>query len=48
VKIADVQILFYVIDPTSDPHTPAATWLEAAVNDREPLGLAWPSRSRCP
>jgi toxin-antitoxin system PIN domain toxin len=43
VKIADVQILFYAIDPTSDLHTPAATWLEAAINDREPLGLAWPT-----
>ncbi len=41
MKIADVQILFYAIDPTSDLHTPAARWLEDAINDREPLGLAW-------
>jgi toxin-antitoxin system PIN domain toxin len=43
VKIADVQILFYAIDPTSDLHEPAARWLEDAINDRELLGLAWPT-----
>lgn len=43
MKIADVQILFYAIDPTSDFHRPAARWLETAINDREPLGLAWPT-----
>jgi toxin-antitoxin system PIN domain toxin len=43
VKIADVQILFYAIDATADLHAPAARWLESAINDREPLGLAWPT-----
>jgi len=43
VKIADVQILFYAIDPTSELHEPAARWLEDAINDREPLGLTWPT-----
>lgn len=43
MKIADVQILFYAIDPTSDLHEPAARWLENAINDREPLGLTWPT-----
>jgi toxin-antitoxin system PIN domain toxin len=43
LKIADVQILFYAIDPTSDLHEPAARWLEDAINDREPLGLTWPT-----
>ncbi len=43
MKIADVQVLFYAIDPTSELHRPAARWLEDAVNDREPLGLAWPT-----
>jgi toxin-antitoxin system PIN domain toxin len=43
VKIADVQILFYAIDPTSDLHGPAARWFENAINDREPLGLPWPT-----
>jgi toxin-antitoxin system PIN domain toxin len=43
LKIADVQILFYAIDPTSEMHEPAARWLEDAINDREPLGLAWPT-----
>jgi toxin-antitoxin system PIN domain toxin len=43
VKIADVQILFYAIDPTSDQHRPAARWLEDAINARETLALAWPT-----
>jgi hypothetical protein len=42
VKIADVQILFYAIDPTSERHAPAARWLEDAiqweqVSDTAPL-----------
>lgn len=41
MKIADVQVLFYAIDPTSDRHEPAAHWLEDAVNTREALGLCW-------
>jgi toxin-antitoxin system PIN domain toxin len=43
LKIVDVQLLFYAIDPTSDLHEPAARWLENAINAREPLGLAWPT-----
>jgi hypothetical protein len=43
VKIADVQILFYAIDSTSALHAPAARWLEDAINDREVLGLSWPT-----
>jgi uncharacterized protein len=43
VKIADVQVLFYAIDTTSPLHAPAARWLESAINDREPLGLTWPT-----
>jgi toxin-antitoxin system PIN domain toxin len=43
VKIADLQILFYAIDPTSDHHESAARWLEDAVNAREEFGLAWPT-----
>ncbi len=43
MKIADVQVLFYAIDPTSRLHEPAARWLEAAINDREPFGLTWPT-----
>jgi toxin-antitoxin system PIN domain toxin len=43
VRIADVQVLFYAIDPTSAHHRAAAQWLEEAINDREPLGLAWPT-----
>ena len=41
MKIADVQILFYAIDSTSDQHGVAARWLEDAINDGEPMGLAW-------
>ena len=41
MKIADVQILFYAIDPTSDKHRAAARWFEDAINAREPVGLTW-------
>jgi len=43
LKIADVQILFYAIDPTSEHHSAAARWLEDSINGREPVGLAWPT-----
>jgi toxin-antitoxin system PIN domain toxin len=43
MKIADAQILFYAIDPTSEHHAPAARWLEDALNARETLALAWPT-----
>ena len=43
MRIADVQILFYAIDPTADLHGPAARWFENAINDREPFGLGWPT-----
>jgi toxin-antitoxin system PIN domain toxin len=43
LKIADVQILFYAIDPASDQHRSAARWLEDAINAYEPLALAWPT-----
>lgn len=43
MKIADVQILLYAIDATSDLHGVAARWLEDAINAPEPLGLAWPT-----
>ncbi len=42
MKIADVQVLFYAIDATSERHRRAERWLEDAVN-AEPLGLAWPT-----
>jgi toxin-antitoxin system PIN domain toxin len=43
LKIADVQILFYAVDSTSDQHAVAARWLEDAINARESLGLTWPT-----
>jgi predicted nucleic acid-binding protein len=43
LKIADVQILFYAIDSTSNLHSVAANWFESAINDRESLGLTWPT-----
>ncbi len=43
MKIADVKVLFYAIDPTSDHHATARSWLEGAINGREPLGLTWPT-----
>jgi toxin-antitoxin system PIN domain toxin len=43
VRLADVQVLFYAIDPASRQHRRAARWLEDAINDPEPLALAWPT-----
>jgi len=43
LKIADLQVLFYAIDPTADQHGQAARWFEAAINAREPLALTWPT-----
>lgn len=43
MRIVDVQVLFYAIDPTSEHHLPARRWLEDAINGPEPLGLSWPT-----
>ena len=43
MKIADVQLLFYAIDPTAEFHAAAARWLEDSINGREVVGLAWPT-----
>ena len=43
MKIADVQILFYAVDSTSELHAVAARWFEDAINARESLGLTWPT-----
>lgn len=43
MKIADIQILVCAIDPTADLHGPGAQWFENAIDDREPLGVAWPT-----
>jgi toxin-antitoxin system PIN domain toxin len=43
VKIADVQILFYAIDPTARHHEAARRWLEGAINSQETVALAWPT-----
>jgi toxin-antitoxin system PIN domain toxin len=43
LKLVDVRILFYAIDPTAALHAVSARWLEDAINGREPVGLAWPT-----
>jgi toxin-antitoxin system PIN domain toxin len=43
MKIADLQILFYAIDPNAEHHTTAARWLEDAINAAEPVAIAWPT-----
>ena len=43
MRIADVQVLFYAIDATSEHQSVAARWLENAINGREPVGLTWPT-----
>ena len=41
--LADVQVLFYAIDPTRGLHAAAARWLEDATNGREPVGRVRPT-----
>lgn len=41
MKLVDVNILFYSIDPTSTFHVEAARWFEDAINEREPVALTW-------
>ena len=43
MKLADVQILFYAIDPTARHHVAAKRWLEGAINSQETVALAWPT-----
>jgi uncharacterized protein len=41
VKLLDANILLYAYDSSSAHHDACRRWLEDALNDDEPVGLAW-------
>jgi toxin-antitoxin system PIN domain toxin len=41
VKLLDANILLYAYDSSSAHHAVCRNWLEAALNDDEPVGLPW-------
>jgi uncharacterized protein len=41
VKLLDANILLYAYDSSSAHHDACRRWLEGALNDDEPVGLAW-------
>lgn len=41
--IVDANVLLYAVDEESHFHTTARTWLDAAMNGVERVGLPWPS-----
>ena len=41
VKFLDLNLLVYAVDRDSPRHEAARRWLEEALSDDEPIGLAW-------
>ncbi len=41
MKIIDVNILVYAVNPDAAEHAKVRAWWEAAVNSGEPLGFVW-------
>jgi uncharacterized protein len=41
VKLLDANILLYAYDSSSSHHAVCRDWLQAALNDDEPVGLPW-------
>jgi toxin-antitoxin system PIN domain toxin len=41
VKLVDLNVLLYAINRDSAHHAACLRWWEAALNDDEPIGLAW-------
>ena len=41
MKIPDVNLLLYAIDPSAPRHGTARDWLEQAMSGSETIGLAW-------
>lgn len=41
VKLLDLNLLIYAVDRDSPRHEAARRWLEQALSDEEPVGLAW-------
>jgi uncharacterized protein len=41
VKLVDLNLLIYAVDRDAPRHREARQWLERALSDDEPVGLAW-------
>jgi toxin-antitoxin system PIN domain toxin len=41
VKLLDANVLLYAYDSSSAHHAACRDWLQAALNDDEPVGLPW-------
>ncbi len=41
MKIVDLNILIYAVNPSSPQHKPVKKWWEAAVNSEEAVALPW-------
>lgn len=41
VKLLDLNLLVYAVDRDAPRHEAARRWLEQALSDDEPVGLAW-------
>ena len=41
MKIVDTNLLLYAVNRESPHHAACRAWVEAALDDEEPVGLAW-------
>jgi hypothetical protein len=41
VRIVDLNVLLYAVNADAEQHERVRTWWEKAINDEDPVGLAW-------
>lgn len=41
MQLVDANVLLYAVNEASPQHARARGWLDAALNDHEPVGFAW-------
>lgn len=41
MRIVDLNVLLYAVNEDAVQHGPLRSWWEAALDDEEPIGLAW-------
>lgn len=41
MKVVDANVLLHAYNPSAPLHAEARSWLESALSDEEPVGLAW-------
>ncbi len=41
MRLVDANVLLYAVNEASVHHTKARSWLDAALDGREPVGFAW-------